>query len=144
MWESPWASASFGHPPQGQHSLGITVHQQNTPLYKHRYRRFMWYFIFFSPSEIKDPPLRIKPYGKNLQNISWHAISYHSDGRKAGCACEESMPAHDYGSLHQNRNRQYEPCVPLSRSSLSWTEHLNELHAQRTVAFHMLNGPQIH
>lgn len=33
MWESPWASASFGHPPQGQHSLGITVHQQNTPFF---------------------------------------------------------------------------------------------------------------
>lgn len=76
-------------------------------------------FFFFSSSEIKDPPLRIKPYGKNLQNISWHAISYHSNGRKAGCASEESVPAHDYRSLHQNQNRQYEPCVPLSRSSLS-------------------------
>lgn len=98
-------------------------------------------FIFFSPSEIKDPPLRIKPYGKNLQNISWHAISYHSDGRKAGCASEESMPAHDYGSLYQNRNRQYEPCVPRSRYSLSWAQHLNELHARRMVVFHMAECP---
>ncbi len=140
MWESP--SASFGHPPQGQHSLGIIIHQQNTPSFINiDIDGSCDTFFFFSSSAIKDPPLRIKPYGNNRQNISWHAISYHSNGRKAGCASEESVPAHDYRSLHQNQNRQYEPCVPLSRSSLSWTQHLNELHARRMVVFHMAERP---
>lgn len=48
------------------------------------------------------------------------------------------MPVHDNGSLHQ---MIYEPCVPLSRNSLTWAQHLNELHAQWTVVFHMAEWP---
>lgn len=104
-----------------------------TPFFnKHRYGQFIWYFYFLLPLWDQRPSIEDQDIWEDLQNISWHAISYHSNG----CANEERMPVHDYGSLHQNPSCQYEPCVPLSRNSLTWA-HLNELHAWWTVVFHV-------
>lgn len=140
MGERPWASAFSGHPPQGQHSLEITVHQQNSLLfYKHPCRQFMRYFHFsLPPRRSKTLWLRIKTYGKNLQNISWHAISYHSHGEE-GRVCQRRKACQSTTIRVYIRTNMNHVCV--SRNSLSWAQHLNELHARRTVVFHMAERP---
>lgn len=137
MWESPWVSVSF-RPPTSRSAFAenYCTSTEHPHFYKHRYRQFIWYFYFLLPLWDQRPSIEDQDIWEDLQNISWHAISYHSDGR----ANEERMPVHDYGSLHQNPSCQYEPCVPLSRNSLTWT-HLNELHAWRMVVFHMAEWP---
>lgn len=138
MWESPWASASF-RPPTSRSAFSgnYCTSTEHPNFYKHGYRQFMWYFHFLLPLIDQRPSIEDQDIWKDLKNISWHAISYHSNG----CASAESMPVHDYGSLHQNPSCQYEPCVPLSRNSLTWAQHLNELHARRTVVFHLTEWP---
>lgn len=66
----------LGHPPQGQHSLRIIVHQQNTLIFINIDMDSSFdTSIFFSPSEIKDPPLRIKTYGKTCKILA--GMQYH-------------------------------------------------------------------
>lgn len=128
------------HPPQGQSSNPNHVNYRTSTEDPHCDIDHSYTF-FFSPQS-PDQRTNIDRFTNPAKyELACNIIPQWKERSGPGRANVESVPMADFESLHQNQRCQYEPCVLMSGNFLSRAQHLNELHAQRTVVFHMADRP---